>query len=215
MGKKAKKLIVGDNQEIVFRDFKINEEKLKAIAQDLTRLGRELDSYDYQVKYRDDLEYIGPRIHDFAEMTGNIICHHYAGKECHLDFMFTLNLNIYLFTYLYAAPDYIGLKFKGPEIDFRQSCIRDITKAKLKRILTYYIEDFIKLFQVPEETCKIMALTHIGELVILLQVIKYKMDYSKFIKIISQIAEEWKVTPYRVNPDGAWEPVITREGALN
>lgn len=215
MGKKAKKIIVGDNQEIVFRDFQVSEKRAKAIAQDITRLGRELESYDHQVRYRDDLEYLGSSIHDFAEMTGNIICHHYEGKECHLDFMFTLNLNTYLFTYLYAAPDYIGLEFKGPKSDFRQSCIKDIKKAKLKRILTYYIDDFIKLFQVPEETCKVMALTHLGELVILLQVIKYEMDYSRFIKIMVQIAEEWKVTPYRVNREAAWEPVITREGALN
>ena len=60
-----------------------------------------------------------------------------------------------------------------------------------------------------------MALTHLGELVILLQVIKYEMDYDRFIKILSQMAEEWKTTAFRINHEAAWQPVITREGVLN
>ena len=215
MAKQKKGYQTIDGQEVIIREAKLSEKKFRRLFEEPKKVGEKIESFDSHLFHHGELDNLSTYIYEFSEMVGHITSFHYAGEECELDNMFGLNLTIYIFTFLYLFPEYTGIKFTGPAIDRKQSPIKNLTKAKLKRILEYFIEDFIKLFDVPLESCRSMALTHVGELLIFLQVSGYRMDYPKIIRGLHKIAAEWKITPTPVCLDKKWEPCIVRAGVMN
>lgn len=215
MAKSKKVVLLSDGQEVIIREVKYPEEKFRRLFEDPKKVGAQIEFFDRELLHHGDLNNYTTFLYEFSEILGQITASLYSGEECELDNMFSLNLTIYIFTFLYLFPEYTGIKFNGPEV-YRKNCpLKNLTKVKLKRIFESYIDDFIRLFDVPLVSCRNMALTHFGELLIFLQVCGYRMDYPKLIEGLRKIAAEWKISPTRVCLDKPWEPCIKRDGVLN